>query len=844
MHALHEYLDRQLQKRLREHLIVVLYDPAGQLAPYLDELEPAGPGLGELPRVVVGDLPTHLARYEGSYFEIKLRVEPIVSLAKPEPLLIYVPAARDRQGSILLEIEEAGARYEPKFHQLARAVLKERYTDGVVDELLARGDLTWAEVVGFLEQGSAGEPASILRVIFPGRGGGSALVAAWLADPAHDAEIEAKQAKRELAKLLATRLGLEVDAAEELAKIRARCLRYVLLGEFRADLNCEPPSALAAVPAPRTREQLDGVREVAAKLRREHAGVYPDIADAVDRELRLGEAGIDPAALGSIDTFRFEERVLLGFAARLAADGRYEEALSIVRKRSRSFWADRDVQRQAQWVAGGRMAELGRLAAETRREIRKAPAAAERWVLAYGVEDGWCRVDLAQRALEGWVANVNLEPELETALERVRSAYEELLQELASRFTELYRKAHWAIPDVLQQSHIFSDLVEPGAGPVAYFVVDAMRFEMGVELGEQLKDSEELVLRPAVAALPTLTPVGMAALLPGASGSFDVVEHDGKLAARIDGTPMRDLQARMKYLESRVPGAVDLELGRVLQLTTKKLADAVEGAPVVLVRSREIDSLGEVGDNLVARQLMDTTVGNVARAVRKLATVGVERFVISADHGHLFTREREEAFRTDNPGGKTVELHRRCWIGRGGKSPTGTLRVAAADVGYESDLDFIFPTGIGVFRAGGGLAYHHGGISLQELIVPVLTLRVRQAETRTEAGVEVRLGGVPEILNNRTFGVTLELAGLFANEPRAVRPVLLAEGEQVGQAGMAIEAEFDPTTHCVMLRPGVVTNVALVLEREDCKKLRVVIQDPATDAVLAHSPDITVKLGI
>jgi hypothetical protein len=371
-----------------------------------------------------------------------------------------------------------------------------------------------------------------------------------------------------------------------------------------------------------------------------------------------------------------------------------------------------------------------------------------------------------------------------------------------------------------------------------------MRFEMGVELGEPLKDSEEVVLRPAVAALPTLTPVGMAALLPGASGSFGVVEHDGKLAARIDGTPMRDLQARMKYLKSRVPGAVDLELGRVLQLTTKKRADAVEGAPLVLVRSREIDSLGEVGDNLVARQLMDTTVGNVARAVRKLASVGVERFVISADHGHLFTRERDEAFRTDNPGGNTVELHRRCWIGRGGKSPTGALRVAAVDVGYESDLDFIFPTGIGVFRAGGGLAYHHGGISLQELIVPVLSLRVRQAETRAEAGVEVRLGGVPEILTNRTFGVTLELAGLFASEPKAVRPILLAEGEQVGQAGMAIEADLDPTTHCVTLRPGVVTSVALVLEREGCKKLRVVVQDPATDAVLAQSPDIAVKLGI
>jgi hypothetical protein len=76
---------------------------------------------------------------------------------------------------------------------------------------------------------------------------------------------------------------------------------------------------------------------------------------------------------------------------------------------------------------------------------------------------------------------------------------------------------------------------------------------------------------------------------------------------------------------------------------------------------------------------MDTVIDNLARAIRKLAAAGVEHAVVSADHGHLFfATDRDESMRTDAPGGDTVELHRRCWIGRGGATPAGCVRVAAS----------------------------------------------------------------------------------------------------------------------------------------------------------------------
>ena len=253
-----------------------------------------------------------------------------------------------------------------------------------------------------------------------------------------------------------------------------------------------------------------------------------------------------------------------------------------------------------------------------------------------------------------------------------------------------------------------------------------MRFEMGVELSERLPKTAEVGVRHAIGALPSITPIGMAALQPGASASFSVVEQGGKLGARIDDAFLPDLAARKKFAAARVPKLVDVALDELLSLQPSRLAKKIEGAQVVVVRSQEIDHAGEAGFTFQARQVMDTVIDNLARAIRKLAAAGVEHSVVSADHGHLFfPSDRDESMRIDAPGGDEVDLHRRCWIGRGGTTPAGCIRVAASALGYESDLDFVFPSGCGVFKAGGDLAFHHGGPSLQELIVPVLTVRMK-----------------------------------------------------------------------------------------------------------------------
>ena len=519
---------------------------------------------------------------------------------------------------MLAELEKAGHRYETQLKRLARNLLRQQqYTDGVIDDLLERDGVTYEDLARAAEPGGDEEP-SILKGIYHDVPARDEMLAAWMASDDRDETIAAKGAVAELVKLVGSRTGLELDQADSLAKLRTIVARYVLVGEFRGDLTGSAPARIEAIPAPRTRPEIEAVNALADRLRRSHAEAYVSMANKLEAELGLATAGIAADRLGATDTFRFEERLILDHVGELIADARYEEAERLIADRERSFWLDQDVSRRAQWQACRLMVQLGQVAAEVTAAVAATHGSPDAWIATYADrEAGWYRLDQAQRRLETLVASLDEEP-AERPLGLVRRAYEDAARALADGFIPSLVKAGWSTAGTMHQTRVYADAVAAQPKPVAYFLVDAMRYEMGVELVERLPPSTEATITPAVAALPSITPVGMAALMPGAAASFDVVDSAGKLGSRIDGTFLPDLTARRKFAEASVPGLVDMTLAELLGTSTNKLEARLSGAQVVIVRSQEIDAAGE-GGFFQARRTMDTVIDDLVRAVKKLS---------------------------------------------------------------------------------------------------------------------------------------------------------------------------------------------------------------------------------
>lgn len=851
MNALREYLKSQVTEKLKR-CALVWYDQRREFQPFISDLIGADQVSrpGKLCTITLDGATVHFIAYNDSYFEIRLAVKELVCGNQPEPLIIYLPGvSRQQTSSPLMELELGGCCYEPSLKRQARNVLKEKgFDDGHIDELLSTDSLTYGDVVKYIEQadGEFVQP-SMLNVIF-GVSSNDGIMAAWLASAAKDGQITDKNALTGLYKLIEARMGIFLDSSISCDEARKKVCRCLLVDEFRTDLLCEPPVSVAMIEAPQGAEKKAFAALVIRNLRRDYPEEYILLADTIQKELGLAEANLPAESLGAVDTFRFEEQAQLRHCDELIIQGRYADALKIASERENSFWVDRQMERKAQWQACRMMAQLGELIRTVNAEVKGMCVKPEKWVDAYSRTGGWFRMDQLHRQLEALVAKLDEEPALHRALNAIEQTYDTVTQNMAVGFTGALHNAHWQVPGFIRQTEIFEKTVAPAPGPIAYFWMDALRYEMGDELSRQLEGSGEIILRPAMVALPSATKVGMAALLPEASKSFDVVFEKEKMVSRIEGILLADLPARRKFMKARQPQLVEIDLYDLLQMGSKKLQGKIAGAPLIVVRSQEIDSLGEGASDFLARQVMDTVIGNVARAVRKLATCGVEHFVIAADHGHLFSREKGNDMKIESPGGKVIELHRRFWAGQGGTVPAGSIKVSGSELGYDSTLDFIFPTGSGIFKAGGSLSYHHGGTSLQEMVIPLLTIRAPHAKVKASIQKSIIVTGVPDVLTTRTMGITVEIAetellDLIDSGPLTVRPLLVSGGKQVGKAGMAVKGEFDAATGCVTIRPKTEVMIGLLLS-EETERVQVVILDPQTDAVLGQSEEIEVKLGI
>jgi hypothetical protein len=848
MHPLHDYIASQIGDKIKSHRVVVMYDEREEYAPFFAEVSGHASD-GKLPVGLFGARHAKVARYQGSFLDLRYAVEEHTSGDDIEDVVIYVPGVpRDDKGSLLLELEKLGMHYaQPALQQMARLTLRKRFTDVAIDDLIKNRSLTYADFAALANDTTAAEGASVLKGIF-GQSDTLAMIGIWLLDDTRDAEIEHKGAVPEFQRTVESKLGLRLTEDVDVARLRSNVARYVLANEFRLDATGEAPDGVRSVPSTASDVQEKAVRRVAEGLREsKSAAAYELLADRVQNELGLDEDSISGARLGSIDTFRFEERAVVRECFRLIASGDAASARTLVEARSHSFWVERYPERKAVWEACRLMLEMDDLALQVESTIARANGKAEKWVARYTGDEGqgWYRLDQAQRQLETLLAAIDDDDLDERAIASIRSGYDRVARKMAEGFIKVLADAGWSVPGVAQQTAIWSDFVSKQRKPVALIVVDAMRYEIGVELAARLEKLGEVKLAPAMASLPSITPVGMAAVLPGASSSFSVVEKNGKLGAQIDDNVLHNREGRLQYLQAKVPGVVTANLGDVVSWssTTKK---KFVGAQVAVVLSSEIDQAGESIENRYARSIMGSVVADVARALQKLATVGFENAVITADHGHLFfDAEREESMRLDAPGGDKVELHRRCWIGRGGATPPGSVRVPSAKLGYASDLDVVLPASVSVFKSGGGLSYHHGGASLQEVLIPLITVHLKGDGTQKveKNAVTVKLGF--DAVTNRIFSVELaqgNSGGLFA-EPRRVRPVAIHDGREVASAKMTSSGVVEDGV--VVIEPGKPMNVAFLLSDDEITDLKIQVLDADTDAVLYASPNaIPVRLGV
>ncbi len=731
MKRIHDSLQRALQR----HRLVVWYDPTGEWADAFDAFE--GDGVVRL-------------RVAGNEFGTKVRIT-----REPNPdarFLVYIPAARpDDQENWLLDLLLQGHEFRAdrtslilddlELSQDYREVVKEHAAFfnsskrvQAVQGLIGRDDEVRdvrLKMMAVLAGTAAEIDALLLSFLDRGAAGG-------LIDPVAES-LDASQLVEPFWREVERTFGYRAEAPS---------LRDFAVSLFRGANPLDPQVPLHPHARVFLRRWQDSQK---------HCESFRSWSRQLEVELQVAatlDALDGPATLGEWDTFElFEKFTLHRLCTSFAKGAPATELHATVEERRHSFWYPEH--------------EHGYRALEHALELRELLAAAELAMesVAQGVSRymaNWWRIDRAYRRCVYHLRRYGQVQVTEQVSQWVEKAYlNNFLLPLSDRWSDrVAALQHWSCEGLPAQRSFFASYVQPFRDrdqKVVVIVSDALRYEAAAEFAERLVSLTRWTaeVEAVFGSLPSYTQLGMASLLPGRERAVDAATA----AVLVDGKSASGTARRAEILRLACGGrATALQAEEFLELNTKTEGRALmREHDVIYVFHNHID---KVGDDLKSEgrvlEAVEKAFDELDQILRKAANINANHMLLTADHGFLF--QQDELAPGDMlplpPADEWTYRNRRFALGRGIAPTPGVKLFAASELGLTGDWSAVFPLALARFPLqGSGKRYVHGGISLQEVLVPVI--RIHKARADDTSSVEVELLRVPARITTGQLSLVL-----------------------------------------------------------------------------------------
>lgn len=367
--------------------------------------------------------------------------------------------------------------------------------------------------------------------------------------------------------------------------------------------------------------------------------------------------------------------------------------------------------------------------------------------------------------------------------EQVEKRYtNKFVYELGNAFQQQIDAAErWASSTFRAQRSFYSDYVEKlirDDKKAVVIISDALRYEVADELRWRIRQEDrfEADLDAVLGVLPSYTQLGMAALLP-----HTTLKHspDGKIVLA-DDQPTNGTAFRKKILEGVGGTAIQAEDFKALSPEDRR--EHFKNNRVLYIYHDVIDATGDKqGTERRVFEAAEQALSELVDLVKKAANANATNIFVTADHGFLFQDGElpEQFFLSETPQGDNILVkNKRYILGHGLKVDIAFTTFSSVQLELDSDFEVQIPKSIHRLRLpGGGSRFVHGGATLQEVVVPVLSInKKRKSDTRL---VNVKV--LPDTDKITTGQLVVKL---FQSEPVSdkVHARVLRVGLYVGEA--------------------------------------------------------------
>lgn len=318
---------------------------------------------------------------------------------------------------------------------------------------------------------------------------------------------------------------------------------------------------------------------------------------------------------------------------------------------------------------------------------------------------------------------------LEAITEQVENAY---VTDFLFKLGTIWQKQvdavdQWKTLTITSQSSFYDRYVAPltrgGQKKAVVVISDAMRYEVADELRSRIRGENryEASLDAMLGVLPSYTQLGMASLLPHKT----LAHSEGGDPVLVDGQRSDGTSNRTKILES--VGGVAIQAKDFLELKSDDRKRFYAAHQVVYVYHDVIDATGDkAGSERRTFNAAAEAIEELLSLVKALANANATNIFVTADHGFLYQDGKlpPQFNLTVRPqGDKIVADKRRYVLGNGLKEDPAFRKFLPGQIGLASDLEVQIPNSVlRNVKGGAGFQFVHGGASLQEVVVPVISV--------------------------------------------------------------------------------------------------------------------------
>lgn len=281
------------------------------------------------------------------------------------------------------------------------------------------------------------------------------------------------------------------------------------------------------------------------------------------------------------------------------------------------------------------------------------------------------------------------------------------------------------------QRDFFSRYIKDSKEHTVVIVSDALRYDVAMTLFDRLAYDEKCTagISAMQGVLPSYTALGMASLLPHKSilynDNYDVL-IDGKLCA--------STEQRESILREYKPKSRCVWFDAVHSFNQAELRALFTGQDVVYVFHNQIDARGDkLNTENEVFNACEEAVEEIYTFMRRVSSQGnTHRFIVTSDHGFIYKRDKlNESDKISGSVLSSGKYGKRYVVSENSLDVSGVSSLPLTSTDNE-ELFVSYPVGTDVFKApGSGQNFVHGGSSPQELIIPLLEVKLERGRVET-----------------------------------------------------------------------------------------------------------------